>query len=75
MGSYAAFYLLGLYPLPATKQFLLSSPYFKEVSFYNPLLKKTTTIRNKNFAGNPSNGIGGRVFIQVNSLAFTLMVR
>ena len=36
MGSYVAFYLAGLYPLPATKQFLLSSPYFPSISFFNP---------------------------------------
>ncbi|KAF9259619.1 glycoside hydrolase family 92 protein [Marasmius fiardii PR-910] len=42
MGSYAAFYLAGLYPLPATKQILLSSPYFPSISFFNPLFNSTT---------------------------------
>ncbi|KAL1948229.1 hypothetical protein VTO73DRAFT_12304 [Trametes versicolor] len=64
MGSYVAFYLAGLYPLPATRQFLLSSPYFREISFQNPVLKTTTTIRANGFRGNPKNGTGGHVFVQ-----------
>ena len=65
MGSYVAFYLMGLYPLPATKQFLLSSPYFPEISFRNPVLKTTTTIRAHGFKGNPKDGTGGNVFVKV----------
>jgi hypothetical protein len=65
MGSYAFFYLAGLYPLPATKQFLLSSPYFPQISIYNPLFKKTTTIKSINFTGNPEDGTGGNVFVKV----------
>lgn len=65
MGSYAAFYLLGLYPLPATRQLLLSSPYFSTVSFYNPVFKTTTTIKANGFSGNPSDGNGGNVFVKV----------
>jgi Glycosyl hydrolase family 92 len=65
MGSFAAFFLAGLYPVPATRQFLLSSPYFAQISFYNPVFKTTTTIRSKNFSGNPVNGVGGNVFVQV----------
>ncbi|OJT03625.1 hypothetical protein TRAPUB_5653 [Trametes pubescens] len=64
MGSYVAFYLAGLYPLPATRQFLLSSPYFREITFQNPVLKTTTTIRANGFRGNPKNGTGGHVFVQ-----------
>ncbi|KAI0062314.1 glycoside hydrolase family 92 protein [Artomyces pyxidatus] len=64
MGSYAFFNLAGLYPLPATRQLLLSSPYFPSISFYNPVLKSTTTIRVKNFSGNPENGTGGAVFVK-----------
>ncbi|KAJ7051298.1 glycoside hydrolase family 92 protein [Mycena amicta] len=64
MGSYAFFYLAGLYPLPATNQFLLSSPYFPSISFTNPLLKKTTTIKVVNFSGNPADGTGGKVFVK-----------
>ena len=50
MGSYVVFYMLGLYPLPATKQVLLSSPYFPEVIIYNPLYGTNTTIRCTNWA-------------------------
>ncbi|KAJ6613163.1 glycoside hydrolase family 92 protein [Mycena sp. CBHHK59/15] len=64
MGSYAFFYLAGMYPLPATKQLLLSSPYFPEISFYNPLYKTNTTIKSTNFSGNPTNGTGGNVFVK-----------
>ncbi|KNZ74745.1 hypothetical protein J132_06286 [Termitomyces sp. J132] len=59
MGSYAAFYLSGLYPLPATQQFLLSSPYFQQISFFNPVLNTTTKIVAENFNGNPPDGTGG----------------
>jgi hypothetical protein len=65
MGSYAAFYLAGLYPVPATEQFLLSSPFFQQISFFNPLFKTTTVIKANNFIGNPENGVGGNVFVQV----------
>ncbi|KAI0767769.1 glycoside hydrolase family 92 protein [Fomes fomentarius] len=64
MGSYVAFYLAGLYPVPATRQFLLSSPYFPSVSFFNPVFNTTTTIIATNFAGNPANGTGGTVFVK-----------
>ncbi|KAF7289771.1 Glycoside hydrolase family 92 protein [Mycena indigotica] len=64
MASYVFFYLAGMYPLPATKQILLSSPYFPSISFTNPLLKKTTTIKVTNFVGNPSDGTGGTVFVK-----------
>ncbi|KAI0365413.1 glycoside hydrolase family 92 protein [Pilatotrama ljubarskyi] len=64
MGSYVAFYLAGLYPLPATRQFLLSSPFFREISFKNPVLNTTTTIRSSGFRGNPKSGTGGHVFVQ-----------
>jgi hypothetical protein len=43
MGSYAAFSLLGMYPLPATRQLLISSPYFPLVEFVNPVYNTTTT--------------------------------
>ncbi|KAJ7751505.1 glycoside hydrolase family 92 protein [Mycena maculata] len=64
MASYAFFFLAGMYPLPATKQFLLSSPYFPQISFFNPLFNSTTTIKSLNFSGNPANGTGGNVFVK-----------
>ena len=63
MGSYVAFYLAGLYPVPATRQYLLSSPYFPSISFFNPVFNTTTTIKANNFIGNPANGTGGQVFV------------
>ncbi|KAJ4470945.1 glycoside hydrolase family 92 protein [Lentinula aciculospora] len=58
MGSYAVFLLAGLYPVPATTQYLLSSPFFPSISFYNPLFNTTTTIKANNWAGNPVDGVG-----------------
>ena len=69
MGSYVAFYLAGLYPLPATRQFLLSSPYFSSISFNNPVFGNATTIRVKNFSGNPASGTGGKVFVKVRPMS------
>ncbi len=60
MGSYAFFNMAGLYPVPATTQFLLSSPFFPSVSFFNPLFNTTTTIRTKNFSGTPQ-----KIFVKV----------
>jgi predicted alpha-1,2-mannosidase len=64
MGSYVLSYLLGLYPLPATQQYLLSSPYFPKVIIKNPVLGTTTTIISHNFTGNPTDGTGGNVFVK-----------
>ncbi|KAL1948226.1 hypothetical protein VTO73DRAFT_12301 [Trametes versicolor] len=64
MASYVAFFLAGLYPVPATKQYLLSSPFFPQISFFNPAFNSTTTIITKNFVGNPGDGTGGTVFVQ-----------
>ncbi|KAI0055360.1 glycoside hydrolase family 92 protein [Artomyces pyxidatus] len=64
MGSYAFFYLAGMYPVPATRQLLLSSPFFPSISFSNPVFNKTTTIKARNFQGNPANGTGGTVFVK-----------
>ena len=65
MASYSFFYLSGLYPVPSTRQFLLSSPYFPEISFFNPLFNTTTTIITHGFKGNPPDGTGGNVFVKV----------
>lgn len=65
MGSFAVFYLAGMYPLPATRQILLASPYFPQISFYNPLFNTTTTIKANGFVGNPADGVGGTVFVKV----------
>lgn len=73
MGSYVAFYLAGLYPLPATSQFLLGSPYFPEISFTNPVLGTTTTIKSNGFRGNPADGTGGNVFVKVCSVLSVIL--
>jgi putative alpha-1,2-mannosidase len=51
MGSFIAFNLLGLYPLPATKQFLISSPFFPRVTIRNSVYDTLTTIIAKGFDG------------------------
>lgn len=61
MGSYVVFYLAGLYPLPATRQVLLSSPYFSSISFHNPVFGTNTTIKSTNFGG-------GKIYVKVCSL-------
>lgn len=65
MGSFVVFYLAGMYPLPATRQFLLASPYFPEISFFNPIFNTTTTIKAHGFKGNPADGVGGTVYVKV----------
>ncbi|KAJ3768583.1 glycoside hydrolase family 92 protein [Lentinula raphanica] len=64
MASYTAFYLAGMYPLPATRQLLLASPFFPSISFFNPLFNSTTTIKANGFEGNPADGTGGKVFVK-----------
>lgn len=72
MASFAFFYLAGLYPVPATRQFLLSSPFFPQISFFNPLFNSTTTIKANGFQGNPKSGTGGHVFVEVHFCLRTL---
>jgi hypothetical protein len=59
-------------PLPAIGQILLLSPYFPQISFYNPVFNTTTTIIAKGFKGNPSSGTGGTVFVKVRSFCLVL---
>lgn len=74
MASYVVFYLAGLYPVPSTRQYLLSSPFFPKVEIFNPLFNSTTSIVATNFDGNPVQGIGGRVFVEVSArISRTLM--
>jgi len=69
MGSYAFFYLAGMYPVPATRQYLLSSPFFPSISFTNPVFNTVTTIRATNFDGND----GDNVFVKARFFATALM--
>jgi putative alpha-1,2-mannosidase len=64
MASYAAFYLVGLYPLPATRQVLLSSPWFPTVNFTNSVTGAITTINAVGFEGNPRDTQTGNIFVQ-----------
>ena len=64
MGSFVAFHLLGLYPLPATRQFLVSSPFFSSIRIRNPYLNTVTTINAHNFKGNPPSGRGGNIYVK-----------
>lgn len=68
MGSYVAFYLLGMYPLPGTRQMLISSPYFSHIRIHNPVFRKTTTINAIGFEGNPMNGTGGKIYVKVSDI-------
>ena len=68
MGTWATFLLLGLYPVPATRQYLLSSPWFPKVSFHNPVFNSTTTIIAHGFDGNPANGTG-QIFVQASGMS------
>jgi len=49
MGSFLAFNMMGLLPVPGQSVYLISAPYFKSVSVTSPLTNKTATITNKNF--------------------------
>ena len=71
MASYVFFYLAGMYPLPATRQILLSSPYFPVLSIHNPFLNTTTTIKSNNFTGNPVDGVNGNIYVKVGDPALS----
>ncbi|KAF9261888.1 hypothetical protein L218DRAFT_463546 [Marasmius fiardii PR-910] len=64
MASYVFFFLAGMYPLPATRQLLLSAPYFPSISIHNPVLGTTVTIKSNNFTGNPVDGISGNIYVK-----------
>jgi len=67
MGALLIFHLLGFYPVPASKQLLLGSPFFSSYTIRNPLLKTTTTVRVNGFdkatlvASPPA---GSRLYVQ-----------
>jgi putative alpha-1,2-mannosidase len=49
MGSFVMLSMMGLWPVPGQNVYLITPPYFKEVSINNPVTGKTATIRNVNF--------------------------
>ena len=66
MGALLAFHILGLYPVPASKQLLLNSPLVSSFTLHNDLLGTSTRFTVSGFdtssvSSNPPNG--SRVFI------------
>jgi putative alpha-1,2-mannosidase len=49
MGSFVMLSMMGLWPVPGQDVYLVTPPYFKEVSIKNAVTGKTATIRNVNF--------------------------
>ena len=49
MGSFAVLAMMGLWPVPGQDVYLISAPFFKEVSLRNSITGSVATIRNKNF--------------------------
>ncbi|KAL4963041.1 glycoside hydrolase family 92 protein [Aspergillus stella-maris] len=49
MGSFAVFSMLGLFPVHGQDVYLITPPFFKEVSIRNDVTGKVATIRNINF--------------------------
>lgn len=49
MGSFATFTMMGLFPNAGQNVYLISAPYFSQISIDNPLTGKTATIRVANF--------------------------
>lgn len=49
MGSFVVLSMMGLWPVPGQDVYLITPPYFKEVSIRNALTGKIATIRNINF--------------------------
>ncbi|OQD79762.1 hypothetical protein PENANT_c044G02851 [Penicillium antarcticum] len=49
MGSFVVLSMLGLWPVAGQDVYLITPPYFKQVSVRNPVTNKTATIRSINF--------------------------
>lgn len=49
MGSFAALSMMGLFPNPGQNVYLITPPFFKEISITNGVTGKKATIRNINF--------------------------
>lgn len=49
MGSFVVLSMMGLWPVPGPDVYLITPPYFKEVSIRNSVTGKVATIRNINF--------------------------
>ena len=49
MGSFSTLVMMGLFPMSGQDVYLVTPPFFKEVTLTNPATGKTATIRNHNF--------------------------
>ncbi|KAL2003745.1 hypothetical protein VTN02DRAFT_2510 [Thermoascus thermophilus] len=49
MGSFIVFSMMGLWPVAGQDVYLITPPFFKEISVRNPVTGKVATIRNINF--------------------------
>lgn len=49
MGSYVVLSMMGLWPVPGQDVYLITPPYFEEVSIRNAITGKLATVRNVNF--------------------------
>lgn len=65
MGSFTALAMIGLWPVAGQDVYLITPPYFKEVSIRNQQTGKMATIRCVNFDGDVNGGGGYRnIYIQ-----------
>ncbi|KZV84438.1 glycoside hydrolase family 92 protein [Exidia glandulosa HHB12029] len=67
MAALLVFHLLGLYPIPATRQLLLGSPFVSSYTLRNDVLGTTTTVSVKNFDRgtlNATPAAGTNLFVQ-----------
>ncbi|KAL3461124.1 glycosyl hydrolase family 92-domain-containing protein [Aspergillus heterothallicus] len=49
MGAFTAFSMMGLFPNPGQNVYLITAPFFEEVSITHPQTNQTATIKNINF--------------------------
>ncbi|KAL4774256.1 glycosyl hydrolase family 92-domain-containing protein [Aspergillus nidulans var. acristatus] len=49
MGAFTAFAMMGLFPNPGQNVYLITPPFFEEVSVKNPVTRRTAIIRIRNF--------------------------
>lgn len=59
MGAFAAFSMMGLWPIAGQSVYLICAPFFESVSVTHPITNKTATIRNTNF-----DSSYGEIYIQ-----------
>ncbi|KAL4923189.1 GH92 family glycosyl hydrolase [Aspergillus undulatus] len=72
MGAFTVFSMLGLFPVPGQNVYLISAPFFEEVSITSPVSNHTATVKVLEF--DPRGKERGKVFIQgvwLNGEAYT----